>query len=185
MDDDLSTATLVERAVGGDALAWDGLVRRYVQLLRAVCHRYGMTGADADDVCGVVWLRLVLNLADLREPATLPAWLATTVRRECLDQLRRRQRQTPCAIDDQRVVDEYEPAPDARLLLRERQMVVQKAVAQLPDRERQLLSMLFSDPPTPYLDISAKLGMPIGAIGPTRQRCLARLRRDLPESLAA
>ena len=184
MDDDLPTATLVERAVHGDALAWDGLVRRYTQLLRAVCRRYGMTGSDADDACGAVWMRLVSSLADLREPATLPAWLATTVRRECLDQLRRRQRQIPIAVDDQ-ITDEDEPPPDARLLLQERQAVVRNAVAQLPVRERQLLSMLFCDPPTPYVDISAKLGMPVGAIGPTRQRCLARLRRELPRSAVA
>jgi DNA-directed RNA polymerase specialized sigma24 family protein len=62
------------------------------------------------------------------------------------------------------------------MLADERLASVRHAVRLLPERDRTLLSMLFSDPPTPYADISAALGMPLGAIGPTRQRCLARVR---------
>jgi RNA polymerase sigma factor (sigma-70 family) len=128
---------------------------------------------DAEDVSGDVWLRLVANLGSLRDPAALPGWIATTTRRECLQLLRGRNRQI---LDDTEVVATG-PALDSELLVSECRSALQDALGRLSERDQQLMSMLFSDPPTPYTVISTRLGMPIGAIGPTRQRCLARVRR--------
>jgi RNA polymerase sigma factor (sigma-70 family) len=166
--------TLVNAAKAGDQSAWPEIVGRYTPLVRSICRRYGLHGADADDVNGTVWLRLVANLDAIHEPAAIPKWLATTTRHTCQSALRHRNRQIP--TDPLDLSEPIEAPADAQLLSHERRMVVQHTMSALPDRDRRLLSMVFSDPPTPYTQISAILGMPVGAIGPTRQRCLARLR---------
>lgn len=176
MDDNSPVAALIERVAHGDQSAWDHIMRRYTPLIRTVCLRFGLTGADADDVGGTVWLRLVAGLTAIREPAALPGWLATTTHRECIVIQRDRKRQIPIA--DQQYAIDTEPAPEARLLIAESHRTLRDALASTSDRDRRLLSLLFSDPPTPYTTISAILDIPIGAIGPTRQRCLARLRRN-------
>jgi RNA polymerase sigma factor (sigma-70 family) len=175
--DDPSVVALVARARDGDRDAWDTIVERYAALVWAVCRQHGLTGADVEDVGGSVWLRLVENLGALREPAALPGWLATTTRRECLRALRAKRRQVPVDDPDLGAIDGAES--DAGLLAAERYSALRLAFADLPDRCRRLLSMLFEEPPTPYTEISSTLGMPVGAIGPNRRRCLNRLRREL------
>jgi RNA polymerase sigma factor (sigma-70 family) len=179
--DDPAVVDLVLRARDGDGKAWDGIVERYAALIWSVCRRYGLSGGDADDVAGSVWLRLVEHLDTLREPAALPGWLARTTQRECLQALRARKRQVP--------VDDPDPAGgppgggeagglDNDLLVAERRHALRTAFAQLPARCRELLGMLFADPPVPYAQIGADLGLAVGAIGPSRRRCLDRMRRS-------
>jgi RNA polymerase sigma factor (sigma-70 family) len=174
---DPSVISLVARARDGDQGAWDEIVQRYAPLVWATCRRYGLSPASTDDVGASVWLRLVERLATIREPAALPGWLATTARRECLRLLRDRSRQVPVG-DDERIVDAADPAADEWLLRQERHIALRAAFAELSRQCQQLLSLLFSDPPTPYAEISAGTGTAIGAIGPTRQRCLDKLRRS-------
>ena len=83
MRDDAPVATLVARARDGDKHAWDAIVDRYAPLIWSICRRYRLDRPDADDVGQSVWLRLVDQLALIRDPAALPGWLATTTRREC------------------------------------------------------------------------------------------------------
>jgi RNA polymerase sigma factor (sigma-70 family) len=175
MKDDSTVVALVENAAGGKESAWNTIVRRYQPLVWSICHRYGLTGADADDIGGNVWLRLVTKLSSIREPAALPGWLATTARRECLRLLRDQHRSIPYDVQD--AGDPTEAEPDTQLLMAERRTALRGAFARLPERDRQLLTMLFADPPVAYTEISTSLDMPVGAIGPTRQRCLARVRR--------
>jgi RNA polymerase sigma factor (sigma-70 family) len=167
-------STLLKDAERGTGSAWQEIVKRYCPLVFSVCHNLGITGADADDVCGDVWLRLVANLIRIREPEALPGWLATTARRECLRLLRDKHRQVPF---DGELGEATEPAADTSLLVEERREAIRSAVAKLSERDQDLLTMLFADPPASYSEISASLGIPIGAIGPTRQRCLVRARR--------
>src|SRR6266511_2521187 len=121
--------------------------------------------------------RLVERLETIREPAALPGWLATTARHECLHLLRARNRQVLVG-DDERMVDGADAAADEWLLTQERHIALRMAFDELPPHCRQLLSMLFDDPPMSYAQVSAATGTPLGAIGPTRQRCLAKLRRS-------
>lgn len=174
MRDDPSVVDLVRRARDGDKGAWDEIVERYATLVWGVCRRYGLSGPDADDVGGAVWLRLVENLGTIREPAALAGWLATTTRRECLLLLRSKKRSVP--IEDLEVTDSGSPAADEWLLVEEQRHALRMAFAELSARCRQLLSILFEDPPPAYTEISATLAMPVGAIGPNRKRCLDRLR---------
>jgi RNA polymerase sigma factor (sigma-70 family) len=181
MRDDPAVVDLVRRARDGDAAAWDGIVERYAALVWSVCRRYGLTGSDADDIGGSVWLSLVEHLDTLREPAALPGWLARTTQRECLQLLRARKRQV--LIEDPEVDagprPVEEPAPlDTALLVEERRHALRMAFAELSPRCRELLGMLFGESPAPYTEISDRLGIPIGAIGPNRGRCLDRLRRS-------
>ena len=175
MNGDLAVVDLVERARDGDQTAWDQIVQRYAPLVWSLCQRFHLPRADADDVGACVWLRLVEKLDTIREPAALPGWLATTTRRECLRLLQAKNRELPVE-DHQRLIDDANPAADELLLEQERLIALRLAYADLSERCRQLLKLLFADPVTPYDEISAVLGMPVGAIGPTRQRCLGKLR---------
>jgi RNA polymerase sigma factor (sigma-70 family) len=173
--DDQSVVDLVTRARDGDQIAWGQIVERYAPLLWAMCQRYRLARADADDVGACVWLRLVERLDTIREPAALPGWLATTTRHECLRVLRAKGREL-LVEDHQRLVDDTDPAADDWLLRQERLIALRTAFADLSERCRKLLELLFKDPVTPYDEISAILGMPVGTIGPTRQRCVGKLR---------
>ncbi len=169
--------SMIERAKNGDKAAWDEIVDRFSSLVWSVCHKYRLSEPDAQDVGGTVWLRLIENLAGLREPAALPGWLATTTARACVEVYRRNKRQIPRDTIDVTIPDGA-PAADQRLLLEEQQDALRAAFARLSDRCRQLLRMLFTEPPVAYAEVSSTIGIPIGAIGPTRSRCLAKLRSD-------
>ncbi|VVJ24858.1 putative RNA polymerase sigma factor [Amycolatopsis camponoti] len=176
MRDDPLVIALVKQARDGDRQAWNQLVERYAPLVWSICRRYRLSPADIDDAGAAVWLRLVEGLRNLREPAALPGWLATVTRRECLRVLRERHSHTP--IDDDRFVDESAAEADAELLRQERFAALRRAFAELPERCRRLLALLFTDPPPPYAEISEKLELPVGGIGPTRMRCIAALRHS-------
>ena len=175
MRDDPTVIELVQAARDGDRTAWDRIVERYAALVWSTCRRHGLTAEDTDDVTAAVWLRLVEKLDTIREPAALPGWIATTARNECLCLLRVRKRQIP--VDDERIPDLAGPASDEWLLKQEQHIALRAAFAQLSQACQQLLSLLFSDPPVPYGQISTRLGIPVGSIGPNRQRCLGALRR--------
>jgi RNA polymerase sigma factor (sigma-70 family) len=177
MRNDPAVVLLVTTARDGDKAAWDALVERYAPLVWSICRRHRLTAADSEDVGQSVWLRLVEHLATLREPAALPGWIATTTQRECLRVLKLGRRTEP--IDPQAserdMVDDAVPV-DQELLLQERRIALRTAFTQLSLRCQQLLSMVIGDPPRSYSEISRSLHIPIGSIGPSRARCLDRLR---------
>ena len=159
-------ADLVMRARDGDQQAWDAIVERYAPLVWAICRRHRLASADAEDAGQAVWLQLVDHIGQIRNPAALPGWLATTTGREC-SRLVRAARQT-CppggqVLDPEDIADEQAVLADDELLRLERHAALREALA--------------LDPPLPYAQISARLGIPVGSIGPTRSRCLAKLRR--------
>jgi RNA polymerase sigma factor (sigma-70 family) len=169
---------LVMGARNGDQQAWDALVERYAPLIWSICRRYRLGSADAEDVNQSVWLTLVDQLAALREPAALPGWLATTTQRECGRVLRAaRKPQTGWyVLDAEDIADEQAVTAEEELLQAERQAALREAFTYLPPSCQQLIAMLIQDPPVPYVQISAVLGIPVGSIGPTRRRCLEKLR---------
>jgi RNA polymerase sigma factor (sigma-70 family) len=176
---ELTVNELVSRAKGGDSEAWDELVERYAPLLWSICRKYRLGRADADDVAQSVWLRLIDQLDRLRDPAALPGWLATTTRRECLRVLygAHGPQAAMYARDVETLPDERAGLAEQGLLASERQAALREAFAQLPPNGQQLISLLIADPPLPYADISAKLGIPVGSIGPNRSRYLSKMRR--------
>jgi RNA polymerase sigma factor (sigma-70 family) len=170
---------LVARARRGDRQAWDALVKRYAPLITSICRRHRLGQADAEDVSQSVWLRLVAQLDKIREPAALPGWLATTTRRECGRVARavNGPRAVIGALDGYDVADERAEAADQQLLAAERRAALREALAHLPLVHQQLVAELTADPPAPYAEVSVRLGIPVGSIGPTRSRCLDRIRR--------
>lgn len=179
MRDGPPATDLVMRIAGGDQQAWNALVERYARLVWAICRRNGLNHADAEDVCQTVWLQLVDHLNRLRDPAALPGWLATTTRRECYRVSRARCRQAVAdqAPDAENLPDEQTATPEHELLAAERHAALRAAFSDLPAGYQQLLALLIADPPVPYAEISARLGIAVGSIGPYRSRCLERLRR--------
>ena len=170
---------LVAAAMEGEATAWHELVARYTPLVLSVVRRHRLQDDDAEDVVQTAWLRLVEHLGDLREPAALPGWISTTVRNECLRVIRARRvvpSSDPFAHRSAAGADLVEVTLDATMLDAERHEALLTAVAELPERQRALLTLLIEDPPVPYEEVSARLGIPVGSIGPTRARALARIR---------
>jgi RNA polymerase sigma factor (sigma-70 family) len=179
MRDDPRVVALVTRASGGDQDAWHELVDRYAPLVYTICTRYRLSNHDIEDVGQNVWLLLVEQLGKLREPAALPGWLATTTARECLRVVTAASKTDRLSMGlDDSVLFVDDAVVDEELLLAERNAALRAAFAELPSRCQQLLSMLVSDPPHSYTEINAKLGIPVGSIGPQRARCLDRLRRS-------
>ena len=180
MRDDSSTADLVMHAGNGDAQAWDVLVERFAPLIWSICRRYQLNGVHADDVGQNVWLQLVAHLDRIRDPAALAGWLATTTRRECLQVLRaaRRPHTLGRVLDTENIPDNQTGIAEHELLLAERHAALREAFARLPPKWQRLIALLIEDPPVPYVEISATLGIPVGSIGPTRSRCLDKLRCD-------
>lgn len=172
-------STLVLAAREGDQHAWDALVDRFLPLVGAVARSHRLSAADGDDVSQTVWLRLVEHLDDLREPAALPGWIRTTARHECLRLLAARGRTRPTDPQAEAGGLDAVAADTAAddLLLDERRRLLLEALAELPAGRRDLLLLLLEDPPVAYDEISRRLGIPIGSIGPTRARALDQLRR--------
>lgn len=181
MRDDPSVVALVTRAAGSDQGAWQELVDRYAPLVWSICVRYQLSSHDIEDVGQTVWLGLVEQLGKLREPAALPGWLATTTQRECLRVLKaaRRYETFGAGPDDGKLPSEADSTLiEQEIIAAERNALLRAALAELPPRCRQLLTLLLSDPPLSYAEISTILRIPVGSIGPQRQRCLERLRRS-------
>jgi RNA polymerase sigma factor (sigma-70 family) len=180
MSNDLSVADLVTRARDGDRQAWDVLVERFVPLIWSICRGHQLCDADANDVAQNVWMQLVQALEMIRDPAALPGWLATTTRLECFRILRaaRRPQLAGNLLDAMILPDQKsDAAAEQELLVAERHTALREAFACLPPCCQGLIALLIEDPPVSYAEISARLNIPVGSIGPDRGRCLDKLRR--------
>ena len=180
MENDTRVMDLVTRARNRDKQAWDDLVERFAPLVWSICRSHQLDGADAANVGQNVWLQLAQHLETLADPGTLAAWLATTTRRECGRALRTVQeshaaRKSPEA---ESTPDEHAETADQELLTAERHAALRQAFADLPLSSRQLVALLAQDPPVPDAEVSARLGIPVDSIGPSRSRSLNKLRRN-------
>ena len=173
-----AVARLVTAAAAGDQRAWDALVARFGGLLWAVARAHRLNDADAADVVQVTWVRLLEHIGRLQDPARVGAWLATTGRRECLRLLRDHERVSP-AGEDMPEPESADPDLDQALLDHERDEALWQSFGRLRSTDQALLRLLVADPRPAYEEIAAALDMPIGSIGPTRQRALERLRHEL------
>jgi RNA polymerase sigma factor (sigma-70 family) len=178
MSDYPQVTDLVMRARNGEKQAWDALVERYAPLIWSVCRRHGLGRADTEDVGQAVWLHLAGHLGNLHEPAALPGWLATTARRECLRLLRAgRPLAAGFVLDAETLPDDQAGTAEQELLAAERQAALREAFLDLPPYGQRLIALLLEDPPVPYAEISVRLGIPVGSIGPNRRRYLDKMRR--------
>jgi RNA polymerase sigma factor (sigma-70 family) len=177
---------LIHRAAEGDPTAWNAIVDEFAGLLWSVVRGFRLNEAQSADAVQTTWLRLVEHIADLREPEHVAGWLKTTAHRVCLQVIRQGGREQLTDWEEDRgpvsgvrYEGPDEDGPEAAAMRQEQQVLVRRALAELPDRHRQLMELLVASPPISYQDISARLGMPVGSIGPTRARILTRMRDSL------
>jgi RNA polymerase sigma factor (sigma-70 family) len=173
------TDDVVANARSGERRAWITLVERYLPLIRAIARRYQLSDTDVEDVGQTVYLRLVEHLDRIREPRALPGWITTTARNESLR-----------LVGSQRKINLVDPLDhakfdrstdghveiDADLLRAEQVEALRNGLSELSPIQRDLLLLLTDDEERKYHEIGDMLTMPIGSIGPTRARGLARLR---------
>lgn len=171
---------VVRRAASGDEEAWSQLVRQFAGLVWSTVLAHGLSPSDADDVAQMTWLRLAEHLHRLRDPDRVGLWLATTARNEAMRVAKRGRREILCDPTEARFgADSYESTPvDAGLLTEERDRSLWRAFSRLSSPCKTLLLLLTNQPDLSYREVSLHLGMPVGSIGPTRNRCLERLRRN-------
>ncbi len=171
----MTLAELIRAAAAGDQTAWETIVDRFSGLVWSTARSYRLSRDDAADVAQTTWLRLVEHLDRIRDPERLGAWLATTARNESLRVIRSGAREQPS--DEPDLFEEPSDETFDRLLIdRERYGALWRAFATLSERCKTLLRLLVAEEEPSYEEIGAALGMPIGAIGPTRMRCLDKLR---------
>jgi RNA polymerase sigma factor (sigma-70 family) len=184
---DADAGGLVLAAAGGDKAAWQELVERFSGLVWSITRAYRLSSADAADAFQTTWLRLAEHIARIEHPERVGAWLATAARRECLQSIRASTRSTP--TDDmtrfERQAADGNPPEEAVLAAEaereraERALALERALERISTRCRELLRVLMASPPPSYTEVAAALGLPVGSIGPTRARCLRRLRDEL------
>jgi RNA polymerase sigma factor (sigma-70 family) len=170
-----SNGALLKAAAAGDQGAWDALVQRHTSLLWSIARSFRLSNADAADVVQTTWLRLVEHMDKIADPERVAGWLATTARRECIHLMRRTDRHAESSAELPDLPDDG-PEPDTALLRDERDGELWQALARLDELCQRLLRVLMSDPPPAYADVAVALGMKVGSIGPTRGRCLDKLR---------
>lgn len=170
-------ATVVGAARAGDEAAWAQLVDRFDRGLRGIARSYRLAPADVDEAVQATWLSLLENIQRIRQPAAVAGWLATTVRRNAL---RRRQRHVREELTDDPDIGQplEDEGPEMRILVEERDAALTAALSTLPVRHRRLVTVLLTRPALDYRQIGEMLSMPVGSIGPTRARALARLAND-------
>ncbi|MGA8144996.1 MAG: sigma-70 family RNA polymerase sigma factor [Candidatus Acidiferrales bacterium] len=174
---------LVRECLVGDEEAWSALIDKYKKLIYSIPVKYGFSADDANDIFQGVCLELLAELPKLRKPKALPKWLMQVAAHKCFHRKREQQRtQIP---DDVEEAPEQAAPSETESILREadEEQKLHQALSALAPRCRQLVQMLFfEEPPRPYKDVAASLGIATGSIGFIRQRCLERLRKHLDEA---
>lgn len=173
-----STTDLLRAALDGDADAWSEIVEEYTRLLWWIARSHRLDDATAADVVQTVWLQLIRFGDRIQDPARLPAWLATTARREAQRRTSSRDVPSEWVGND---VDRHAPTPDERVVDEETIGIVLAAFERLSPEDQRLLRLVCDVPPRSYQEIAALLGTSHGNIGPTRQRALNRLRARMKE----
>ena len=164
---------LIERCLRGEQEAWAKLIARYQRLIYSVARAVCREPEDSADVFQHVCLEWYQHLGRLRDVRTLPAWLITVTRRRAFAVWRTSKSNSP-------LEEQSEPAVEAKISSIETEHGVERAMEQLPERCRQLLTLLYFDPKEPtYVQISQEMAMPVPSIGPTRARCLEKLKKLL------
>jgi RNA polymerase sigma factor (sigma-70 family) len=172
-------ANLLPRAAEGDPAAWEEILRRYSTLIWATVRSFRLQDADTLDAVQTTWLRLAENAHRIRHPQGLGAWLATTARRECLRILSHITSIHHFAPPAHEVATDPSTGPEHITIEAETIRWLWEHVDELPPRRRTVLRALFTDNPQPYARIAITTGIPLGGIGPTRNRALQQLRHKL------
>ncbi len=177
-----AAAALFEEWRGGDSGALDDLVRLLSPVLWQVVRATGLDPGTAEDVVQTTWLTFVRASDTITEPRAVAGWLCTSARREAWRVSRQSTRQRP--TEDEAIARRLpdEPAPEGQVVLDDRNARLWDCLTKLPERCQKLLRIVAAEARPDYTVVSEQLGMPVGSIGPTRGRCLDKLRRELAQA---
>ncbi len=168
--------SLLQACRRGDAHAWQQVLERYERLVYSIPLNFGLRHYDADDVAQNTFTALLKSLDSIQDEARLGAWLATVARRQTWKLVERRRRES---LDDHTGLDRLSTDDDARARV-ERLEWLHQGLALMDERCRALLGSLYFDESQPaYTEVAEVFGIPVGSIGPTRARCLQKLRTHL------
>ena len=154
---------------------------QYAPLLRWIARQYRLSPEDADDIVQLTWLRCLEHIDQLTDPDRLGGWLATTCRRECIRLATKSRRELPLSEPDLALLIDAgrdDSDPYVKVAARDQRDRLYHAISALPERQKALLIELLRQESQSYLDLSQRLGLPVGSIGPTRRRAVTRLRLD-------
>ena len=163
----------------GDSEGLDDLVRLISPVLWQVVRATGLDRDRAEDVVQTTWIALVDHADSITSPQGIAAWLCTSARREAWRAGRQANRERP--VDDQILahgLPDHE-SPEHQVLLDDEAALLRDCLDKLPERCQKLLRIVAAGPRPNYTDVASTLGMPVGSIGPTRGRCLDKLRHEL------
>jgi len=175
-----SDTRLIRSCLGGDERAWSALIEKYKNLIYSIPIKYGASPEDAADIFQAVCVELLSELPRLRKRASFRSWLITVTAHQAFQwkrKTRRRAEEELTPAEEERL--ETDPSPDLIEQV-QREQVMREAIAELPPRCREMITLLFfSEPQLPYRDVARQLGLAVGSIGFIRGRCLKRLQRML------
>ncbi len=173
---------LVKECLAGNEAAWGQLIDKYKALIYSIPVKYGLPAHDAADVFQATCTELLVRLPELREPRALPKWLMQVAHHECYRW--KRQQQRVVSRDGEPDLPEPEIPAIAESVVQQTQeeQMLREAMNALTPQCRRLVELLFFETPArPYAKVAEELGLAVGSIGFTRQKCIDRLRRQLDE----
>jgi RNA polymerase sigma factor (sigma-70 family) len=174
-------ADLVDAARGGSDEALGQLVTELSPTMWQVARAAGLGTDDAKDVVQTVWTRLLDNLGDIRSSAAVIGWLVVTTKREAWRVRAIARRHLPAAEEWFAALPDHAPGSEEQVIENDQRRTLWLAVGRLSPRCQELLRIIALIPRPDYQAVAAELGMPTGSVGPTRGRCLAKLRALLPQ----
>jgi RNA polymerase sigma factor (sigma-70 family) len=173
---------LVKECLAGNEEAWSLLIDKYKALIYSIPVKYGLPHHEAADVFQSTCMELLTRLPELREPKALPKWLMQVAHHQCYRV--KRQQQRLVSRDAEPDLPDPETPAIAETLVQQTQeeQLLREAMGTLTPQCRRLVELLFFETPSrPYTEVAAELGLALGSIGFTRQKCIERLRRNLHE----
>ena len=173
---------LVKECLSGNEAAWAQLIDKYKALIYSIPVKYNLPPHEAADVFQATCVELLVRLPELREPRALPKWLMQVAHHECYRVKRLSQRVVSRDSEENSLEPETPPIAETLVVQTQEEQMLREAMAVLTPQCRRLVEMLFFETPSrPYAQVAAELGLAVGSIGFTRQKCIERLRRQLEE----
>ena len=173
---------LVKDCIAGNEEAWSLLIDKYKALIYSIPIKYRLPPQEAADVFQSTCMELLTRLSELREPRALPKWLMQVAHHQCYRLKRQQQRLVSRDAEPDLPVPETPAIAETLVQQSQEEQMLREAIGNLTPQCRRLVELLFFEtPPRPYTEVAADLGLAIGSIGFTRQKCIERLRRNLDE----
>ena len=173
---------LVKECLAGSEEAWSMLIEKYKALIYSIPVKYGLPPQEAADVFQATCTELLTRLPEIREPRALPKWLMQVAHHESYRWKRQGQRVVSRDADEDFPEPEIPPVAETLVQQTQEEQILREAMASLTPQCRRLVELLFYEVPArPYTEVAKELGLAVGSIGFTRQRCIERLRRQLED----